>query len=126
MFNGVSTSAASLIQIQIGNATVTTSGYSSTTQQTGQASDFQFSSTGFLIGGGSGSLSRSGIMVLANLSGNIWVESHNVYAVIPVGNYYQITGAGILSLSSTLNILRITTVNGTDTFDAGSVNILYE
>jgi hypothetical protein len=29
-------------------------------------------------------------------------------------------------LSGTLNMVRITTTNGTDTFDAGSVNILYE
>jgi hypothetical protein len=29
-------------------------------------------------------------------------------------------------LSGTLDRVRITTVNGTDTFDAGSVNILYE
>jgi hypothetical protein len=33
---------------------------------------------------------------------------------------------GGVTLSGTLDRLRITTVNGTDTFDAGSVNILYE
>jgi hypothetical protein len=35
-------------------------------------------------------------------------------------------GVGSLSLSGTLDRVRITTVNGTDTFDAGSINILYE
>ena len=34
--------------------------------------------------------------------------------------------AGGVSLAGTLDRLRIATVNGTDTFDAGSVNILYE
>jgi hypothetical protein len=34
--------------------------------------------------------------------------------------------AGVKSLSSTLDRVRITTVNGTDTFDAGTINILYE
>jgi hypothetical protein len=34
--------------------------------------------------------------------------------------------AGAKSLSGTLDRVRLTTVNGTDTFDAGSVNILYE
>jgi hypothetical protein len=34
--------------------------------------------------------------------------------------------ASFKSLSATLDRVRITTVNGTDTFDAGSVNILYE
>lgn len=34
-------------------------------------------------------------------------------------------GAGQKPLSSTLDRVRITTINGTDTFDAGAVNILY-
>jgi len=34
--------------------------------------------------------------------------------------------AGSISLAAVLDRIRITTVNGTDTFDAGSINILYE
>jgi hypothetical protein len=34
--------------------------------------------------------------------------------------------AGFIALGGTLDRVRITTVNGTDTFDAGSINILYE
>ena len=34
-------------------------------------------------------------------------------------------GAGAHAVSG-LSVVRITTVNGTDTFDAGSINILYE
>ena len=34
--------------------------------------------------------------------------------------------SGTVTLSGTLDRVRITTVNGTDTFDAGSINILYE
>jgi len=33
---------------------------------------------------------------------------------------------GSVALGGTLDRVRITTVNGTDTFDAGSINILYE
>jgi hypothetical protein len=33
---------------------------------------------------------------------------------------------GRKTLSGTLDRVRLTTVNGTDTFDAGSVNIMYE
>jgi hypothetical protein len=36
------------------------------------------------------------------------------------------SSSGTKSLSATLDRIRITTVNGTDTFDAGSINILYE
>ena len=35
-------------------------------------------------------------------------------------------GAGTKTLSGTLDRVRITTTNGTDTFDAGSINIFYE
>jgi len=34
--------------------------------------------------------------------------------------------AGSKTLSAQLDRIRITTVNGTDTFDAGSINIMYE
>ena len=40
------------------------------------------------------------------------------------GRYTALGGAK--ALAGTLNMVRITTVNGTDTFDAGSINILYE
>jgi hypothetical protein len=35
-------------------------------------------------------------------------------------------GGGAVTLSGVLNLVRITTVNGTDTFDAGTINILFE
>ena len=35
------------------------------------------------------------------------------------------TGAGRKSTSAAMTTVRITTVNGTDTFDAGAVNVLY-
>jgi hypothetical protein len=35
-------------------------------------------------------------------------------------------GSGLLNLGSTLDRVRVTTINGTDTFDAGTINILYE
>lgn len=36
------------------------------------------------------------------------------------------TSGGTISLAGALDNVRLTTVNGTDTFDAGSINILYE
>jgi hypothetical protein len=44
-----------------------------------------------------------------------------VLSTTSVGN-----GAGTKTLSDTLDRVRITTVNGTDTFDAGTINIMYE
>ena len=51
-----------------------------------------------------------------------WVESH---AIGGTGSWTSHGGGGV-TLSGTLDRVRITTVNGTDTFDAGSINILYE
>jgi hypothetical protein len=57
---------------------------------------------------------------LVNISGNDWVASLSANSSI------QVCGGGSVSLSGTLDRLRLTTENGTDTFDAGSVNIMYE
>jgi hypothetical protein len=41
-------------------------------------------------------------------------------------NTNLLTYAGTVTLGATLDRVRFTTNNGTDTFDAGSINILYE
>lgn len=41
-------------------------------------------------------------------------------------NAVAFMGGGRKALSGTLDRIRITTVNGTDTFDAGTINILFE
>jgi hypothetical protein len=56
------------------------------------------------------------------LSGNTWIGTGNV---ITSGGFVSVT-SGNVALTGTLDRVRITTQGGTDTFDAGSVNILYE
>jgi len=63
-----------------------------------------------------------GAIVLANVSGNTWTMTGTVSR----GDGPLTVGGGFLALSGVLDRVRITTVNGTDTFDAGSINILYE
>lgn len=60
-------------------------------------------------------------MIVTLVSGNTWVSSH---CVARGGG--GVGGGKSPSLSGTLDRIRLTTVNGTDTFDAGSVNIMYE
>ena len=62
-------------------------------------------------------------MVITNISGNSWV-SFGSYGY--TGFAGSGSSGGNKELSATLDRIRITTVNGTDTFDAGSINILYE
>jgi hypothetical protein len=119
MFNGVSTNGSSIIQVQLGAGSVETTGYTSVSQT---GATVISSSTGIAIGGISDADDRAGLLVIATLGSNVWVSSGS--------NRTQNTGnwsnSGNKTLSGTLDRLRITTVNGTDTFDAGSINILYE
>ena len=62
-------------------------------------------------------------MTISLQGSNNWVEQTAMYAS---SNTIHNVGAGGVTLSGTLDRIRLTTVNGTDTFDAGSVNILYE
>jgi hypothetical protein len=65
---------------------------------------------------------QKGNITLNNISGNTWVVTS---AVSDTGTQISTTGASI-ALTGTLDRVRITTANGTDTFDAGSINILWE
>lgn len=126
MFQGVSTSGTSVVQIQLGAGSVTTSGYLGTSSayaggSTGSAANL---TTGFGVGNfNSASNVRHGALILNNISGNIW--SCNGVIALSDGAGAG-TSAGTISLGGTLDRVRITTINGTDTFDAGSINIMYE
>ena len=65
-----------------------------------------------------------GAIVFTLFSGNTWVAQGTL--AIDGGTDYLANASGAKTLSDTLTQVRITTVNGTDTFDAGSINILYE
>lgn len=124
MFNGVSTNSTSNHLIQLGAGSVTSSGYTSLgLRLVNAASPSSASSTaGFILGDiASASAAIVGHMVITNISGNIWVASG--YGSYGAGGFIN---GGSISLGGTLDRVRITTINGTDTFDAGSINILYE
>lgn len=125
MFSGVSTSGTSNILVQIGAGSVTATGYVGSVN-TANASANSVFSTGFMVLVVTASANLTyGQIVLTNISGNTWVESSSlsIAAASSAGNQFS---AGVLALGGTLDRVRITTVNGTDTFDAGSINILYE
>ena len=125
MFQGVSTNGSSDYQIRIGTSTVTTSGYAAVNISTAASAIGTTSyTTGFVfVVPGGASASHSGSVTLFNITGNSWVSNGFVAATDTTrGN---ISG-GSITLGGVLDIVRVTTVNGTDTFDAGTVNILYE
>lgn len=123
MFNGVSTSGASNWLMQIGAGPVQTTGYdaSGAIMQNALATTTSAYTTGFGMPFGAGAAIASGIITIDLISSNAWVASGSLGA-----NGSIMTTAGSKTLSGALDRVRITTVNGTDTFDAGSINILYE
>jgi len=130
MFNGVSTSGSSNPQVQIGSGSVTTSGYlttGTTTTNAGAVAGNSYTS-GFVMAANTGSTSAStlfhGQLILSLIGSNTWVGAGQF---ANTGTSTLTTTQGTSSaLGGTLYRVRITTVNGTDTFDAGSINILYE
>jgi hypothetical protein len=124
MFSGVSTSGTSLIQIQAGTGatpTYTTSGYVSGGSN-GNSPTVVTQTTGLNVDNiGNAAFTRTGSGTLTNLTGNTWTWSF----ACTTSNGPSF-GAGSIALGATLTAVRITTVNGTDTFDAGTINILYE
>jgi len=123
MFNGVSTSGTANVVLHIGDSGgVETTGYVSGNANINPSTSVFTSTTGFLVDASVAATSVIyGIVILQNFSGNTWVESGTV----------NNAGAGKISngsktLDSALDRVRITTGNGTDTFDAGTINIMYE
>lgn len=98
----------------LGSSTVTSGGTSSTTTETG----------GFRFGGGAAgnSLNGSATLTLIDSATNTWSCAVNVGLD---NSTTTIIAGGSKALSATLDRVRLTTVNGTDTFDAGLANIIY-
>lgn len=125
MLRGVSTNGASTILIQLGSGSVTTSGYlGSASALIDAAFGAAIYTTGFGIGKESAAARvQHGTLTLSSIGSNAWICS----GVVAASNEARTAHiGGSIALAGVLDRVRITTVNGTDTFDAGSVNILYE
>lgn len=126
MFNGVSTTGTSIIQVQFGtgSTTYTTTGYLAIAMGFGPTAGAASAiTTGFGCADGNvATNTHSGNYVFTNVTGNTWTCTAQVYRNSTAIGF----GAGSITLGAVLTAVRITTVNGTDTFDAGSINILYE
>ena len=125
MFSGVSTSGTNNYIIQLGygaTPTYVTSGYlGSASTQSGTSTSF---STGFMFNpSATATDTNSGIATITNITGNAWTMTSMIGNTVNQNLRY---GAGNVSTVTVLTAIRITTVGSTDTFDAGSVNIIYE
>jgi hypothetical protein len=128
MLNGVSSNGSSSYQVQLGDSGgIETTGYSSASAFLGSTTGGTNSTTGLLINTSINSSNTfTGAIYISRLNGNIYVATSNLIYDTTSPTSFVILSAGTKTLSDTLDRLRITTVNGTDTFDAGTINILYE
>jgi hypothetical protein len=125
MLNGVSTNGTSNWLVQLGDSGgIETTGYSARaitlTNNSSATSTAGLISTAIVLA--ANATSGSIIISLLNSTTNTWVSQGNL---LDPTNYLH-TASGVKALSATLDRVRITTVNGTDTFDAGTINLLWE
>ena len=122
MYSGVSLSGTSNPIIQLGSTTYTTSGYlGSASTGAGTAANM---SAGFIISNASAAADTAhGMSTLATLNGLIWAFTSTITYSNQAATRYS---SGSITMAGTVDRLRIQATNGTDTFDAGNINILYE
>jgi hypothetical protein len=124
--NGVSTNGTSNIQLQLGDSGgVEPTGYLGTTMEISTSTPLAtLFTTGIGFRTGATAVHHGCIeLSLVDAATNLWSAILDVgqsnAAVASSGGYTK-------ALSATLDRIRLTTVNGTDTFDAGSIGAMYE
>lgn len=125
MFSGLSTNGTSNMQLQLGTSGgIQATGYTCTWSYNGSANSAGTATTGFIQYNDTAADTRSGAITFSALdsSAGTWVCTGQAAN----SRSFTIFSSGVKTLSGTLDRVRITTVNGTDTFDAGTINILYE
>lgn len=128
MLSLVSTNGSGQLQIQIGSGSITSSSYQSSCSYAGGANQYNYSTTGFVldtVGTSGATLIRSGIIIISLVGSNTWVAMGNISAGV-IGQVSTSCSGTSPALGGVLDRVRLTTSNGTDAFDGGSVNILYE
>ena len=124
-FNGISTNGTSGLMVQLGSsagyATGTYTG--SATNGAGSVATSAFTTGHGLNGGPLAANAYYGTATFTLVSGNTWVGSSVLGAT---GTPQFAVGGSAIVLAATFDRIQLTTVNGTDTFDAGTINIQYE
>jgi hypothetical protein len=129
MLNGVSTGGTGKALVQLGTASgFVTSGYNSNANTMGNATS-TYETSGFLLEtAGLSTFRRSGLVDMYRIDGNVWVYASTIKQADTSGTTTTSNdnGAGNSgNLGAVLTQVRLTTDAG-DTFDAGTVNIVYE
>lgn len=129
MFQGVSTNGTGPLQIQVGSGSYSTSGYLGSGSNVGNGGSpaVALFTTGFgLMSANAAASIYHGTIWLSNLSGNNWVESAMLGRSDAAAMLWS---GGSIALGGVLDRVRVigsATGSPSNTFDAGTINILYE
>jgi len=128
MLDGVSTNGTSPLLLRVGTSGgVVATGYNASAFYTSSAGSFNTSSVGFPLTSTSLTTAAGlvyGTIIISSLSSTIWSQTGTLY--LTTGGGASVWLGGNVTFSGTLDRIRVTTTNGTDTFDAGTINIIYE
>ena len=127
MFNGVSLTGTDALLIQLGDSGgIETTGYSSAVAFVGASTSGNSRTDGYVITvSGNASNTYAGAITIVNLSGNTWVANGGMIYESTTPTSFVMVSTGVKTLSAQLDRLSVTRT-GTNTFDAGTINILYE
>lgn len=124
VFSGVGTSSTSVLQVQVGNGSFVATGYNGQMCAFGGALAQSATSTGVTFYNSNASTSRwHGRVTFNKVSGNTWAFDSLIGNSIATNASFA---AGSIALGGALDRIQLTTVNGTDTFAAGTVNVTWE
>lgn len=124
----VSMSGTAQIWVQIGSGAYTTTGYSGVAGYFGASGGSNsWASGGFEFPSGLNNSSNTftGQFVLTAVTSTLWVGSLNA-SCWGTGSNFLAQSNGFVTISGAVDRVRLITSNGTDTFDSGTVNIIYE
>lgn len=124
MFSGVSTNGLNDIQIQLGTGatpTIVNSGYLGTCSNVSTATQAVYAAAFRVAVATTAAQNYHGIVTLVNVSGNTWAQQGMLYRSEAVGGS---TSAGSVTLPAALTAIQV--ISATDTFDAGTINIMWE
>ena len=127
MFSGVSLTGTDAILIQIGDSGgVEATGYSSAVSFVGASTSGNSRTDGYVLTvSGSATNTYAGAVTVVNIGGNTWIATGNMIYDSTTPTAFVMPSTGIKTLSAQLDRVSVTRT-GTNTFDAGTINIIYE
>ncbi len=124
VLSGVSTNGTSEYTVRVGSGSFATSGYASNVSVASPAVATAALTGAFIVTQSIAATDlASGHIVLSNITGDTWVCSGLLNRSGAGG---VMMSAGTVSLGGALDRIQLTTNSGTSTFDAGTVNVMWE